>query len=106
MKNNIDNDNSKWYRVTIIVVWCTKEKSEIHLVDQIWDIVQDIYTNSCNNKKYFETSRDNGGISTKIDQADKTSNIDDVNTQMNEFYCKNVISISFTLNLYLNFIDL
>ena len=106
MKNNIDNDNSKWYRVTIIVVWCTKEKSEIHLVDQIWDIVQDIYTDCCNNKKYFETSRDNDGISTKIDQADQTSNIDDVNAHMNEFYCKRVVSISLTLNLYLNFLDL
>ena len=106
MKNNIDNDNSKWYRVTIIVVWCTKEKSEIHLVDQIWDTVQKICTVCCNNKNVLETSRGNDRISTKIDQVDQTSNIDDVNAQMNEFYCKRVVSMSFTLNIYWNFLDL
>ena len=121
---------------------------EIHLVDQIWDTVQELCTVCCNNKNHtklnscsdkleelppmswewvsslfgrillsekpnlrkfalfrflngsagianldieetvemdvLETSRGNDRISTKIDQADQTNNVDDVNAQMNE----------------------
>ena len=81
--------------------WDERNKeAKFILLDQIWDTVQEICTVYCNNKHVLETSSGNDRISTHIHQANQTSNIDDVNTHMNEFYCKRVVSLSFTPNLY------